>query len=44
MLYRFRTDQLVFRDDEEGVVDVIVEMAQRLDAARCPPFQLGLQL
>lgn len=32
------------QDDEAGVVDVIVEMAQRLDAARCPPFQLGLQL
>lgn len=30
-------------DDTDGVKDIVVEMAQRLDEARAPPHQLGIQ-
>ncbi|KPV74742.1 uncharacterized protein RHOBADRAFT_15007, partial [Rhodotorula graminis WP1] len=30
-------------DDPDMVKDIIVEMAQRLDEVRAPPYQLGLQ-
>ena len=30
-------------DDPDGLKDVIVEMAQRMDEARLPAFQLGVQ-